>query len=479
MLCSWCLYPCIGVACLLASVLILTINEHHKVPRYLALQEGRENVVSVSSEQVDPANDGRLVHLTGLATTPEKLGDEEFGVELNDALKLRRTVHVYEWEELETYEGNVKTSDGKIVPTFSYSYALDWHEELINSRDFHIHDGHVNPEFILYNSYVDTTWKAHVGAYKLPVSVVERIGPYQDLDVSTFPVLMNGTIPTPDGRCFFVGEHRASPQVGDLKVCFDMVDSKVISLAGCQTGSSILPYETDSGLPILLIQQGNLTAHEMFSTALWENIEHAWAWRFCGFLCMFVGVWLILSLLGSIGPYFGSLIGTNTTAISLQISTALSLMLVALVWLSYSALVGCLLFASGLGVAFNLRRNTLKGFAEAKKAMNTLKQTKIRGEKPLVDSLREADGHVQGRLTPLAVSLLALLLGWLTGSALVGIMIQGAYIAFVCYRKRKGANMKAAELWEDEADADEPLEMVEMVEASDSNDLEIEMAGLV
>ena len=85
-----------GGALAAVAVFVLFWNEGRAVKRAEALQEGGGAVVTVSADKVDPANEGKLVHLTGAATTTETLADAEFGITTN-ALKLRRVAEMYQW----------------------------------------------------------------------------------------------------------------------------------------------------------------------------------------------------------------------------------------------------------------------------------------------------------------------------------------------------------------------------------------------
>jgi hypothetical protein len=58
----------------------------------------QQELVTVDASSVDPANEGKLVHLTAKAVTDETLADDMFGVSAN-AIKLRRNVEMYQWKE--------------------------------------------------------------------------------------------------------------------------------------------------------------------------------------------------------------------------------------------------------------------------------------------------------------------------------------------------------------------------------------------
>lgn len=62
-----------GLILLVVAFPLLFWNEGRAVARAKALDEGAAAVIGISADVVDPANEGKLVHLTGFATTDETL----------------------------------------------------------------------------------------------------------------------------------------------------------------------------------------------------------------------------------------------------------------------------------------------------------------------------------------------------------------------------------------------------------------------
>ena len=87
-----------GILLCIIGIPLLFWNEGRAVKRYKTLKEGAGAVVAVSADKVDSANEGKLVHLSGEATTSETLQDEKYGISAN-ALRLRRSVEMYQWKE--------------------------------------------------------------------------------------------------------------------------------------------------------------------------------------------------------------------------------------------------------------------------------------------------------------------------------------------------------------------------------------------
>ena len=88
-----------GIILFFAAFPLLFWNEGRSVHRAQALEEGEKIVVPIDINNVLENNNGKLVHLSGRATTDEVLTDIEFGVEVASVIKLRRVVEMYQWEE--------------------------------------------------------------------------------------------------------------------------------------------------------------------------------------------------------------------------------------------------------------------------------------------------------------------------------------------------------------------------------------------
>ncbi len=87
-----------GLLLFVISFPVLFWNEGRAVKTAKSLNEGESVTVSVSSDAVDPANEGKLVHTVGLATTTETIRDEMFGIEAN-AIRIKRVSEMFQWKE--------------------------------------------------------------------------------------------------------------------------------------------------------------------------------------------------------------------------------------------------------------------------------------------------------------------------------------------------------------------------------------------
>jgi hypothetical protein len=110
----------IGLVMVIASIVVLFWNEGRAIQTARSLAEGAGLVADVDSTRVDPANEGKLVHISGDLTAPGRLSDAEFGVTAK-GLRLVRTVEMYQWKEETKTETRQKLGGGEEdVTTYTY-----------------------------------------------------------------------------------------------------------------------------------------------------------------------------------------------------------------------------------------------------------------------------------------------------------------------------------------------------------------------
>ena len=141
----------IGIVIFIISFPLLFSNEGRAVRTAQALAEGEKKVVSVSADKVDPANQDRLVHVSGLATTEQELRDPAFGV-AQKAIRLQRTVEMYQWVEKKE-ESRRKKFGGREETVTNYTYSKEWSRELVKSQNFRQAADHQNPTEMPFRSW--------------------------------------------------------------------------------------------------------------------------------------------------------------------------------------------------------------------------------------------------------------------------------------------------------------------------------------
>jgi hypothetical protein len=103
----------IGILLVPGSIAFIGWNEYRTVHRTRGLLEAEQVVQEVSDPfEVLPEHNGKLVHLTGQATTTETLADEDFALE-RVALRLSREVEMYQWVEHKETRTQEKLGGGR------------------------------------------------------------------------------------------------------------------------------------------------------------------------------------------------------------------------------------------------------------------------------------------------------------------------------------------------------------------------------
>ncbi len=326
----------VGVVLILLSIGLLSWNEGRAVKRYKTLKEGAGSVVTVDSAQVDPGNEGRLVHTTGTAVTSDRPTDNEFAVSAH-ALKLIREVEMYQWKESTSKDTKKKLGGGTETVT-TYSYSREWNDRPIDSSRFKEPSGHVNPA-MPFSSQTFTAKPVTVGAYTLSSHQVSMIGGKESYSFSsdyTAPAHLGKTILSP--TTLYIGEDAAAPVVGDIRVSYSIVPEQDVSLVAAQVQDGFQPYQTDAGGRIDLLKSGILSSAVMIQHAQESNKVMTWILRGVGLFMMFIGFNLVmgpLSVLADIVPFIGSLVGMGTAIIALLLTLVGGFITIAVAWIVF------------------------------------------------------------------------------------------------------------------------------------------------
>jgi len=345
-----------GAIFLLISVVLLFWNEGRAVKRHKALKAGEAAVVSVSSDEVTVANEGKLIHITGLAETGETLFDKEFGVQVN-AIKLKRNVKMYQWHEKKESKSKKNVGGSKTTET-TYSYYKSWSESTIDTSSFKKPEGHENPE-MTYKNELFTAKDVTLGAFSLSGSLVAKISSFEpfplDSSVKDIPDYLKEILKV-HGDGFYSGDNPGNPQVGDMKISFQIVNPVAVSIVSVQSCETFKPYQAETG-SVELLQTGTFTAQQMFEAAKSQNKMMTWILRLVGFILMLAGfsmIFKILSVLADVLPILGSIVSFGTGIIAFLLSISLSLIVIAIGWLFYRPLLGISLLALAGGVIFGI-----------------------------------------------------------------------------------------------------------------------------
>ncbi|MCU0290703.1 MAG: TMEM43 family protein [Thermoanaerobaculaceae bacterium] len=342
-----------GLVIAALGIALLWWNEGRAVTTARGLKEGARTVVSVTPDRVDGGNDGKLVHMTGEATTTDSLADPDCGVRVQ-AVALRRTVEMYQWKEEKKSETRKKLGGGDETVT-TYSYSKVWSEDAIDSGAFKKPEGHANPGTLPLSSQTWWADRVTLGAFTLGAGLVSQMRDFQPVPP---PDPYRVSIPAARGRrvqasgsSLFLGSDPASPQVGDLRLTFAQVRPTTVSVVAKQTGSALDAFQTKAGIAIQMLRTGAHPADTMFKAAMQSNRMMTWLLRLFGFFLIFVGLKAFLGplvALGDVVPFIGNLIGGGTSLVAFLGSAVISLVVIALAWLAHRPVLAIGLLAGAL-----------------------------------------------------------------------------------------------------------------------------------
>lgn len=335
----------IGLILFIASISLLIWNETVSFRAGRSLSECSGLVVSVSNEKVREENDGKLIYVTGTATTDESVEDELFGIS-EKAIALRRTVEMFQWEEIKSEETNDSNE-----PKYTFSYQRVWSPEVISSADFSESKSHHNPGHMPYEGETITASHVTVGDFTLSDSLVKKIKnfepfPADSLYIPRFPAALKKRVQIHEGA-YYVSSDPIDPDIGDLKIYFHIVKPSTVSIIAKQSGKTLVPYETGKNETVELLEPGVVKAEDMFKRAISEHKTRSIVLRvFCFFLMCFAFLALFepISILGEINPFIASMVKSGMGIFAVISALSLWTVTMGFIWLFHSPVFSILLF---------------------------------------------------------------------------------------------------------------------------------------
>lgn len=364
-----------GLLLFLIAFPLLFWNEGRAVKRAKALETGAGAVVSVQADKVDPANEGKLVHVTAKADTKDVLTDPLFKIS-STAIRLERRVEMYQWKQNESSKTE-KQLGGGTKKTTVYTYEKVWSDKPVNSAYFK-EAGHENPGFPFESEKLRAN-HVTLGDFLLNDSLVDRLGDSRKLPVPAdykLPATLSGKS---DAAYVHVSRKSSAPSqvsqeqpadnagdaaltepaIGDLRISWYAVVPHEVSIVARQTGKTFSVYPVGSE-SILLIADSVQSAEAMFQSAQSANSAMTWFLRIAGLVMMYVGLSCVLrplSVLMDVIPFLGDLIGAGISLISFLIALPCTLVTIAVAWIYYRPLLGIgLLVVAAALIVFLFRK---------------------------------------------------------------------------------------------------------------------------
>ena len=326
--------PFAGLIIIVLGIGILWWNEGNDVKNIKTIEEARNVLVKVSSDKVDPVNEGKLVSTNGKMVIEEDyLQDSMFNLQSPKTAKLVRVVEMYQWVEEEE-------DDGDYV---RYNYKKEWLTEIESSSSFN-DSTKVNPSSMPYEQEVFLSNNVSLGAFTLSDAQKEM------LDTSA-TVSLGDTVSIPAGY-FKVGnyissvDNLANADIGDVRISFRYNSDQEISILAKQSGSSFVPYESNQGKILFRVEKGIMSGDDIINVVESENNALKWILRILGILFNVVGFAALLSPVAFLVkwiPLLGNGIARFIKGIGALVGLGVSFVVIAISWIFYRPLVGILL----------------------------------------------------------------------------------------------------------------------------------------
>lgn len=370
----------LGPALIAAAAWLIFWNEGGAAKTQSSLAEGAAAVVSASADKIDPANDGKLVHVVGQATTSATLTDPLLHVS-TPGIRLKRTVEVYQWREVEKRMDGPAKPDGKpSEPVITYEYSKIWNADPIDSTHFKTRDGHANPPSLLVKPADWSAEKVLLGDFELTdkqkdwlsaatplpltgergqVSLAPDQGKVYRTDEYLLirPLVVGLQVAQPQNDLQFLAAQSPpaappadvvdNPKVGDLRVKYTFGEPREVTAMGKQVGRQLVPYPSKSGRDLSKFLTGNHAAEKLFAS------DQAWSSRGTQFFRVISLGLIYLGVLIALGPitqyaasisWLQPIVARGMFIVRAGLTLAIGAALIGAAWLYYRPTLAISLF---------------------------------------------------------------------------------------------------------------------------------------
>jgi hypothetical protein len=343
----------VGLILVPASIVLLYWNEGRAVDAIRALDRGSAAIVEASPTVVEAQAEGKLVHVAGMMQPTTAARDPVFGVTGDGLLRLSRSVEMYQWKEESSSQSQQSVGGSQTTQT-TYTYQKVWSAQPIASEKFKVQDGHQNPPLPLRSAIIDGT-EVKLGPYRVDPSVLSKVTAFTPLQPQSAPPAGYQAA----GEGFYRGQNPGEPVIGDVRVSFTAVAAQTIAVAAAQAGGVLTAYRDPNGYAIALAEPGVVSAAALFQDEKKAEATLTWILRGAGFLAMLIGFVCVtrpLTMLFAVLPFLESLVGAGAFLVALTLAVPITLLTIALAWITHRPLIGGGLLLAAVAALFLLRR---------------------------------------------------------------------------------------------------------------------------
>ena len=354
-----------GIIMFVIGTVLLFWNEGRTIKTTRMIKQADKVCVELPDVgTVDNAFDGKLVHLTGFATTQEEFADSTFGVYANQILSMRREVEYYQMVE-RTETETKKKLDGSEETTTTYYYDEKWVSDPVDSKDFYDSDRKdANWTLIVCDDQEFVAKEATVGAYRIPERMVDALSAENRMSIHPDPEVLavvdeiakrnfytrKDLVQVVDNT-IYVGLNPAQPAIGDVRIKFYEVPQEKVSIMAIVKGDSFTKFEHENGKSMELIRDGEVSKDEMIEQEKASNKAIAWGLRILGFLLIYFGlknIFKFVDALFKIVPLVTNLVSFGISLACFIVALAWSIIVISVGWIFYRPVLGISMLVVGI-----------------------------------------------------------------------------------------------------------------------------------
>ena len=269
-------------------------NEGRALDISASLDRAMRIIATADPNLVDPANDGRLVYLTGKATTDKILADRPYGMAVH-AIRFERKAQMYQWMEVVTRDS--------FKPNRSVHYSKVWSAHFYDSSRYDRR--YRNPSKMAVQSSAITADPVMLGRFTLSPKLTSQIGgavkvPVSKASLARIDERFRNKMLIDKGD-YYLGSDPENPRIGEVRVSYRAIlPRQDVTVVARQAGAALEPFVTSTGHTIEQLKGGLVSRRSMLMSAFTFEHSNVTAMRFAYFAILMLGVWLLIGPLVAI-----------------------------------------------------------------------------------------------------------------------------------------------------------------------------------
>lgn len=356
-----------GLLLIIGATVAIWWNEGRAVKTADAIKDAKGAAVEMTDNStINPQFEGKLIHTMGMLTCDETIADQQFGVQVQGAIRIARSVEYYQWVEHSESHTEDKVG-GSQETTTTYTYDKQWVSSPVESADFH------DPDYKSVNTVITSVpnerfraSRVKLGAYNLnsaqisgfsnganlPISVPEEtLAQLQQKYSANFQADSTGNKPqvvSTSGNVIYIGQSAAAPQIGDVRISYVTHMPTTVSVVCQVCGDTFTDYLADNGEAFSAMENGAVPAAQMFQNAEQSNTILTWVLRIIIIIFIFNGFKSLFNFLPALTnflPFLSTILNFGVKLVAGVLTTIWAGFWIALAWLFYRPIISIIILA--------------------------------------------------------------------------------------------------------------------------------------